>query len=85
MGFAVMIAAGIEPLDALAAIRGSRPLAGMVYADQAIDWFMRSVGEHPSLAEIEYERVVRWLIEHELDAGWIISRIRSHNPGKEHY
>ena len=85
MAFAIMIAAGIEPLEALDAIRGSRPIAGIIYADQAIDWFMRSVGEHPSLAEIECERVVRWLIEHELDAGWIISRIRCRNSRKDTY
>lgn len=85
MGFAVMIAAGIEPLEALDAIRGSRPIAGIIYADQAIDWFLRSVGEHPSLAEIENERVVRWLDENELDAGWIISRIRRHNSRKDTY
>ncbi|MGA1035175.1 MAG: dual specificity protein phosphatase family protein [Ilumatobacteraceae bacterium] len=85
MGFAIMIAAGIEPIDALEAIRGSRPIAGIIYADQAIDWWTRSIGEHPSLAEIERERVTRWLDEHQLDAGWIISRIRIDARRKDNY
>jgi hypothetical protein len=42
MGFAVLLAQGWDPLEALDAIRKARAVAYIAYAEDALDWWLRA-------------------------------------------
>ena len=44
MAFALLLCLGWGVTDALNAIRGARPIVGLIYADDAISWFGRRAG-----------------------------------------
>jgi dual specificity phosphatase 3 len=50
MGFAVLLAQGWDPLDALDAIRTAREVAHIGYAEDALDWWLRRNGENREVA-----------------------------------
>lgn len=75
MGFAVLLAGGLRPVDAYQIIRANRPVAGVIYAPSAVDWFMRAndvcVDEWADHA-CELATVMD---EDPVDVGWIVNRI----------
>jgi dual specificity phosphatase 3 len=76
MGFAILLALGLEPEEALNLIRAARPIAAVIYAEDAIRWWTSS-GNAGSTTSLAARRVVqRWHQEHPVDLRWIISRIR---------
>jgi dual specificity phosphatase 3 len=44
MALAILLAQGMEPDDALTAIRRARPVAEISYARDAIAWWQRRIG-----------------------------------------
>lgn len=76
MGLAILIAHGYDPIEALDKIRVSRPIAGIIYAENAVAWWHRTQGTPETLAYAQRKRVREWLRDESVDASWIISRIR---------
>ncbi len=75
MGFAVMVAMGVDPVEALDAIRAARPIAAVIYADQAVDWWHRRQGSPAGKASADERRVRQWHRDNPVDVDWIVSRI----------
>lgn len=71
MLFASMLALGHEPVQAISAIRAARPIAAVLYADDAVDWWSRRTGASGS----HRLDVRRWQKEHPLDTQWIVRRM----------
>lgn len=76
MGFAILCALGWDPIEALDTIRAARPIAGVIYADDAIDWWLRHRGAPTAAITASRQAVRRWLDNDALDVGWVISRVR---------
>lgn len=76
MAFAILLGLGHDPVAALDAIRSARPIAAILYAEDAISWWHRRSGTPETIAYSERRRVRDWLRTNAVDVGWIISRIR---------
>jgi protein-tyrosine phosphatase len=75
MAFAILLELGWDALDALAAIRTARPIAGVIYAAQALSWWHRRRGSEQELHQRDEVRVAQWFRRNPLDVSWIVSRI----------
>jgi len=76
MGFAILLSQGMNSLEVLRAIRAARPIAGILYAEDAVDWWHRTLGTPETLAYSERRAVRAWLKRNPVDVSWVISRIR---------
>lgn len=76
MAFAIMLATGWDPIAALEAIRGARPIAAVLYAVDALEWWHRRAGTSACVAAEQRAALGEWLEQHPVDVGWVISRIR---------
>lgn len=76
MGFAILCALGWDPIVALDAIRAARPIAAVLYAEDAIDWWLRSQNATPQQLVAGRQAIRQWLDDDDLDVGWVISRVR---------
>jgi dual specificity phosphatase 3 len=74
MGFAAMLATGLDPLTSLEMIREARPIAAVMYAEDAVGWFHRSRGSDAWVAENQTRAVREWLVDNPIDSSWINSR-----------
>lgn len=73
--YAIMLSLGWDHLHALRAIRDARPIAGIIYAPDAANWFARDCGFNDDVAK-EMERDVRlWLQRNDLDIAYVIRSI----------
>ena len=73
--FATLLALGWEPLPALRRIRDVRPIAGIIYAVDAVIWHGISVGlDHEEIAT-NVSRVNSWFRRNELDLSWVIGTL----------
>jgi len=75
MGFAILLSQGHDAVEALEAIREARPIAGILYAEDAIDWWHRTQGTPETLAFAEARRVRNWMRTNDVDVAWIVNRI----------
>lgn len=75
MAFAILLALGMAPVEALDAIRTSRPIAGIIYAADALTWWHHN--DETPLIEAAYAHIaVRvWHTKNPIDVSWIVSRI----------
>ena len=74
--FAIMLATGWESLEALRAIRDVRPIAGIIYAPDAISWWARVELQHDEDDVAQKVQEVRaWLDRNPLDLGYVIRSI----------
>lgn len=80
IGFAILLALGWDPLEALDAIRAARPIAKVLYAGDAISWWLRRNGASPTEVSAGVASVNQWHHDNPLDLGWVISRIRFGGP-----
>jgi len=86
LAFAALLEMGWTVEEGLNSIRQRRPIAGILYAEQAADWFARrhrvSSSDHIKLRR----RVRVWLAANPVDSRWVMSRIRlaEHNPAPGH-
>ena len=76
MAFAILLAAGWEPVPALEAIRQARPIAAIVYANDAVAWWLRRNGATDAEIGDARTAVTVWRWSNPVQVGWIISRIR---------
>lgn len=60
MGYAAMLAAGWDPIDALVAIRRARPIAKVFYAVDAVEWWLTRSGARSSHIASQMDRVSDW-------------------------
>jgi protein-tyrosine phosphatase len=81
MAFAVLLAMGFEPVAALNAIRTARPIAALLYAQDALNWW-HTRSNAPALTRLEQQTaVVGWMNSHQLDVDSTIRRIRAAEGG----
>lgn len=76
LAFAALLAEGWGPIEALTAIRRSRPIAAVLYAPDAVDWHFRRHGASGTVVAMARRAVRRWQADNAIDTGWVISRIR---------
>jgi dual specificity phosphatase 3 len=74
LGFAVLLAEGWDPLEALVRIRQVRPIAWVAYAEDALGWHHRRQGTDP--AE-DLQRVADWRAASSLDLERVIREKRA--------
>lgn len=72
LGFAVLLAQGVDPVEALERIRVARPEAFAAYAEDALGWHHRRQGSGPDELAHDLDRVARWRSESHLDLGDVI-------------
>jgi len=76
MGFAILLALGFSTRRALKAIVDARPIAAILYATDALNWWHRRDGISPSLAHLDLIALDEWERHERPDARWVINRIR---------
>ena len=81
MVFAALLALGYDIEDGLDAIRDARPIAAILYAEDAAAWFANHSGWGTSWAAELQMQVRAWHATNRLDTAWVINRIR--RAGKE--
>ncbi|GAB3991160.1 protein-tyrosine phosphatase family protein [Nocardioides marmoraquaticus] len=72
LGFAVLLALGTDPVEALERIRVARPEAYAAYADDALGWHHRRQGSSADQLAADLDRVARWRSQHSLDLEQVI-------------
>lgn len=77
MAFAILLAIGWGPVDALEAIRTARPIAGIAYSGDALDWWLRVSGAREAVSRRERAAVKAWHRAHPLDVVRIIRGVRT--------
>lgn len=75
MAFAMMLAQGWEPIQALDVIRAARPIAGIIYAEDALKLVRQNAGS--AQHEEELSLVQQWFERNYIDVTTIIRRIRA--------
>ena len=75
LAYAVLLSMGLDTVAALETIRRARPIAGIIYAEDAVDWWHRRIGTPETLRYRERMRARTWLDEHDNDVAWIVSRL----------
>ena len=81
MAFAALLALGYDIEDGLDAIRDARPIAAILYAEDAVAWFADHSGWDTNWAAELRMQVRAWHATNRLDTAWVINRIR--RAGKE--
>lgn len=78
MAFAILLALGWKPIDALNAIRSTRPIAAIIYADSALRWWHERNGSDEEVLEDDLEKLFLWQYDNNIkaDMPWVVSRIR---------
>lgn len=77
LGFAVLLALGWDPVEALDRIRSVRPIAWVAYAEEALRWHHERSGSSPATLERDQRRLAEWRATHELDLAAVIRRKRA--------
>jgi dual specificity phosphatase 3 len=72
LGYAVMLAQGWDPVEALDAIRRARPQAYVAYAEQALQWHHVRAGSSVEQHAADQARLKRWRAAHALDLESVI-------------
>lgn len=76
-GFAVLLALGWEPIEAIEAIRGARPIAFVGYAEDALTWHHDRTEATAAQREHDIARLAAWRCENNLDVANVIRKIRT--------
>lgn len=76
LAFAVLLAMGWSPAAAAAAIRAARPVAAILYAENALDWWHRQGQVSAEQAAQQLAEFAEWQAANPVDVAWVISRIR---------
>lgn len=70
--FALMLALGWEALPALRRIRNVRPISGIIYAADAVEWHGLRSGLDDEEIDAAVTQVVAWFARNPLDLSWVI-------------
>lgn len=76
MGYRWLLEAGVDPVEALDLIRTTRPIAGIIYARDALAHFHRTNDIDPTTAAAQRAAVEAWFDDDHVDIAWVISRVR---------
>jgi protein-tyrosine phosphatase len=76
VGFAVLLAQGWDPFEALDAIRAARPIAWIAYADDALSWHHERRGSPREALLADRNGLVQWRADNELDLAAVIRKKR---------
>jgi dual specificity phosphatase 3 len=76
LGFAVLLALGWDPVEALDAIRKARPIAAIAYAEDALRWRQDRTGVPIADRRQDQDRLAQWRIDNDLDVETVIRVIR---------
>ena len=76
LGFAVLLAQGWDPVEAIAAIRAARPQANVWYAADALDWHQARTGVDPETAEQQRRALQEWRDANQLDVIRLVREAR---------
>jgi dual specificity phosphatase 3 len=67
LGFAVLLAQGWDPVEAISAIRAARPQANVWYAADALDWYHARAGVDRGTAAEQHAALAAWREQNQLD------------------
>ncbi len=67
LGFAVLLAQGWNPVEAISAIRATRPQANVWYAADALDWYHARSGVDADTAAKQRAALADWREQNQLD------------------
>lgn len=84
MGYAILLALGWDPIAALDAIRAARPIAYIAYAEDALDWWLRSSGATATARRDAAASLAAWRRGNHLDVGSVIRAIRREEDRKRY-
>ena len=73
--FTALVTHGVDPIEALSQIRAARPVAAMIYAGDAIQWFAGQQGLTQKQTDQLFEAVIDWHLRNPLDVGYCIQQI----------
>lgn len=73
MAYAILLATGEDPVRALEAIRRARPVAGIAYSLDALDWWHRVDGTPRRVARRQRAEVAAW---HRRDGRRVVRLLR---------
>jgi hypothetical protein len=76
LGFAVLLALGWDPVEAIDAIRAVRPVANVFYAEDALVWHHQRVRASDEQRRSDVRRLRAWRRAHPLDVQHVIATIR---------
>ena len=76
LGFAVLLAQGWDPVEAISAIRAARPQANVWYAADALDWHQARTGVDPETAEQQRRALQEWRDANQLDVIRLVREAR---------
>ncbi len=79
LGFAVLLAQGWDPVEAISAIRAARPQANVWYAADALDWHHARNGVDADTAAQERAELAAWRDGNQLD---VVRMIRETNEAE---
>jgi len=77
LGFALLLAQGWDPVEAIAAIRAARPQANVWYAADALRWHHARTGVDPETAARQHRELQAWRSANPLD---VVRMIREQRP-----
>ena len=77
LGFAVLLAQGWNPVDAIAGIRAARPCANVWYAADALTWHQQRISVAPAAAAEQQAALEAWRQANPLDVVRIIREQRA--------
>ena len=76
LAYAILLAQGADPVDALDALRTARPIANVWYAEDALVWWHRRSATPETVRHSDRRRVAAWRAAHPLDVVRIIAERR---------
>jgi dual specificity phosphatase 3 len=77
LAYAVLLASGWDPIEALTAIRSARPIAGLLYAEDALDWHHQRQDTPRRQRIDEFRQLDEWREQNWIDVVRIIRGIRA--------
>ena len=84
MAYAIMLALGEDPVQALQLIRAARPIAAIAYSHDALAWWHRATGTPPAESEGQMLAIQRWHRDNWIDVRRIIRQVRREEAGLNH-
>jgi protein-tyrosine phosphatase len=76
LGFAILLAQGWDPVEAIAAVRAARPVANVWYAADALSWHQQRTGVDAETAAAQHAALAAWREENPLDVVRVIREQR---------
>lgn len=77
LGFAILLAQGWDPVEAIAAIRAARPPANVWYAADALEWHLARTGADAGTAQVQRAALAAWREANPLDVVRVIREQRA--------